>query len=381
MSEVKKIYYLATVRLPTEKAHGLQIIKTCEALAKAGVEVELVVPKRKNHITEDVFAYYNIDSKLFHLQQFKVPDFIGTTRLGSFGYWLTSWLFFRSLIKKLKFSQADTIYTRDLPLAYWLSKRGFAVFYEIHTFPERTSYFYKKTWGRCKGIIVISQGLRSELITRNVPSQKIAIARDGVDVQKFSLGGDKNSARTKLNLPFSKKIVLYTGHLYEWKGAHLLAEAASKIPKDIEVYIVGGTEKDILNFKKNYGNISNLHVIGWQPPESMPIWQKAADILILPNSAKDQNSSTYTSPLKVFEYMMSANIIIAADVSSLREILNPSDAIFFKPDDASALAVAIQNTFGSSGVITSKLKLREKCEQEYSWNARAKKIIDFILSK
>ena len=30
------ILYLANVRLPTEKAHGAQIMKTCEALAAAG---------------------------------------------------------------------------------------------------------------------------------------------------------------------------------------------------------------------------------------------------------------------------------------------------------------------------------------------------------
>jgi hypothetical protein len=41
-----KILYLADIRLPTEKAHGLQIMKTCEALAKQGVVVTLLVPSK-----------------------------------------------------------------------------------------------------------------------------------------------------------------------------------------------------------------------------------------------------------------------------------------------------------------------------------------------
>lgn len=378
MSEIKKLYYIATVRLPTEKAHGIQIMKTCEALVLAGVEIELIVPKRQNYITENAFAYYNIDSKLFQFQELNVVDFIDTIWLGSFGYWLTGWLFFRSLLKKIKISLSDTIYTRDLTLAYWLSKRGFSVFYEIHTLPQTANYFYKKTWERCRGIIVISEGLKSELIKRNVQAQKIVIARDGVDVQKFSLGGDKNSARTKLNLPINKKIVLYTGHLYEWKGAHLLADAAKIISNDVEVYIVGGREFDILNFRKNYGGIANLHIIGWQPSDSMPMWQKAADFLVLPNSAKDRNSSTYTSPLKVFEYMMSGNHIIASDVPALREVLNDTQATFFKPDDSIALAEAVEKASTFPVTEANGVMLKEKCEKEYTWNARAQKISSFI---
>ena len=34
-----KIIYIANIRLPTEKAHGIQIMKTCEALAKQSILV------------------------------------------------------------------------------------------------------------------------------------------------------------------------------------------------------------------------------------------------------------------------------------------------------------------------------------------------------
>ena len=41
-----KIYYVANARMPTEKAHGIQIAKMCEALIEAGAKVELIVPRR-----------------------------------------------------------------------------------------------------------------------------------------------------------------------------------------------------------------------------------------------------------------------------------------------------------------------------------------------
>jgi len=57
-----KIIYLANIRIPTEKAHGLQVMKMCQAFQGAGADIKLVVAKRKNPKFEnmDVFDYYKI---------------------------------------------------------------------------------------------------------------------------------------------------------------------------------------------------------------------------------------------------------------------------------------------------------------------------------
>jgi len=55
---------IAKARLPTEKAHGYQICKMCEAFAKNGVEVLLLHPDRhqanSSLQTVNVFDYYGI---------------------------------------------------------------------------------------------------------------------------------------------------------------------------------------------------------------------------------------------------------------------------------------------------------------------------------
>ena len=55
-----KIYYIANARMPTEKAHGIQIIYMCKAFADAGMDVELVIPRRLNPIKDDPFDYYGV---------------------------------------------------------------------------------------------------------------------------------------------------------------------------------------------------------------------------------------------------------------------------------------------------------------------------------
>ena len=78
-----------------------------------------------------------------------------------------------------------------------------------------------------------------------------------------------------------KKIALYTGHLYKWKGAHIFAETAKELP-ELDFYIVGGTDVDLKRFKEKY-NFKNLKYIGWQSHDEMPDWMNAVDVLILPN--------------------------------------------------------------------------------------------------
>ena len=61
-----KLIYIDNARIPTEKAHGVHIMKMCEALANIKIEeqsltVELIVPKRINKIKENPFNYYDVE--------------------------------------------------------------------------------------------------------------------------------------------------------------------------------------------------------------------------------------------------------------------------------------------------------------------------------
>ncbi len=53
-----KLLYITNFRIPTEKAHGIQIMKMCEAFATCGTDVELVAPLRKTPIAEYLSRNY-----------------------------------------------------------------------------------------------------------------------------------------------------------------------------------------------------------------------------------------------------------------------------------------------------------------------------------
>jgi glycosyltransferase involved in cell wall biosynthesis len=110
----------------------------------------------------------------------------------------------------------------------------------------------------------------------------------------------------------------------------------------------------------------------------MPIFQKSADILVIPNSGKEDISRLYTSPMKLFEYMASGVPVVASDLPSIREILSENNSVLFIPDDANSLADAIKKILGNPALADKISKQALSDVQKYTWNNRAKEIISFI---
>ncbi len=375
---MQKIYYIANIRLPTEKAHGLQIMKTCEAMARQGVEVELIVPKRFNHITEDPFVFYGV-KKNFTITKLWCLDLISLNFFGSVGFWVESWTFYRSVRKYLKQQQSGVYYTRDLPIANWLSKSFGPLFYEIHTLPDVISSRYRSAWQRAKGLVVISNGLKSALLKQGIVESKILVARDAVDIEQFSIALSQIECRRKLELPQDKKIVLYSGHLYSWKGVYNVLAVAKLLPEVLFIF-VGGTTEDLLSFRqraKTEGT-TNVLIFGYKKHEEIPPFLKAADVLLLPNSAMEKISEYYTSPLKLFEYMASGVPIVASDIPSIREVLSEKNAFFFPTDNLNKFVDTINfvlNNPAFSGKIAAQAHEDSK---RFSWANRTKAIINFL---
>ena len=53
-----RITYVTHTRFPTEKAHGFQVASICQALARLGHTVTLLIPTVGNAIRENPLAYY-----------------------------------------------------------------------------------------------------------------------------------------------------------------------------------------------------------------------------------------------------------------------------------------------------------------------------------
>ena len=381
-----KILYIANVRIPTEKAHGHQIIKMAEAFISLGVDLKLIIPSRvsQEFAGRDPFVYYGVKNN-FGIKKLKIPDPYWLMKLPSGIYIKIQSLFFIAGLFFYFLFEADKkqafFYTRDyylLPLLQLFSKK---VVWECHDLPQNKKHYFR-CWRRCFKIITITQGLKKELMKLGLPLDKILVASDAVDLAEFSLVTEaKEELRKKTDLPPDKKLIIYAGHLYNWKGAQTLAEASQFLSAEELIVFVGGTEKDVKNFKMKNKNFKNILVLGRRPHYEMPLYLKSADILVLPNSAKSDISKFYTSPLKLFEYMASGQPIIASHLDSLKEILTGSECVFFTPDDANDLAQKIHYLLSNKDLADKIAINAEKKVKDYTWENRAKNIIEFIYAK
>lgn len=364
-----KILYIANARMPTEKAHGIQIMKTCEAFAELGHEVELILPWRSNPIKEDIFEYYNI-RKNFKIKRIPSLDLIWT---GKIGFWIQSFTFAEMASWCAFLRKTDIIYSRDeLPL-FNLSFLKKNIFWETHT--GRYNFFVKHLLKRCAGVISITEGLKNFYIKKGVDPKKIIVAPDAVDIVDFSKNYIQTDVRKKLGLPIDKKIILYAGRLDGWKGAETALEASKLLPAEIQLVVIGGEAKQTARFQKEHPSVIFL---GFRPYRELAENLAAADVLLLPNTGKNEISARFTSPLKLFAYMASKKPIIASDLPSIREILGEENAYLVAPDDVISLAEAIKNTLNQKELSESKAGNAFKDVQKYTWRARAEKIINFI---
>lgn len=367
-----KLLYVANIRLPTEKAHGVQIMEMTSAFSQNGVSVELVVPRRKNRIEEDPFDFYQVE-KTFPVTRLFTWDLIS---LGRIGFMVESLTFSVAALVYALRSDADVIYSRDEFFLFLLSFFGKEYVYEPHI--GKWHYVVKRAMVGAMLVTPITQGLKDFFMRKGVPEGRMLVAPDGVNLKRFTHTEGKDASRRRLGLPKDKKIVLYSGHLYARKGAQILAEAAAHLDEKAVTIFVGGTDTDIADFKKKYGATKNIMVLGHKPHEDIPYYLSAADVLVLPNSAKSEDSRLYTSPMKLFEYMASGVPIVASDIPSLREVLTEESAVFFTPDDVVGLKSKIEMILGNEK-LAKKLSIHARAVVEgYSWKKRAKAIVQEI---
>ncbi|MCC6563815.1 glycosyltransferase, partial [Candidatus Uhrbacteria bacterium] len=368
-----RIAYIQNARIPTEKAHGYQMMKTCEALVEAGIQVQLFVAERRNTHGSDAFSFYKLPN-VFDLFRLPVVDAMDLIKpLNALAYAWERASFLRSVKRsRLALLASDAWYTRDPRIAQALLEMENArpVFVELHDTDARLDELV----GPVAGWIVISEGLKKLLVEKGVSADKIAVAHDGFDPSLFGELPTKMDARETLGLKPDEFLLLYSGHLYPWKGMDSLASAFKNLPEGVRLLIVGGYPDDIARIKAAAGEYPRVSFMGQKPREEVPVWLAAADAALLPTSAKFEIGKSYTSPLKLFEYLAAGLPILVSDVPSSREILDESVATFFQADDAEDFLKKLEELRGRSwSAETSKEKVKP-----YRWSQRGLLIGEFI---
>ncbi len=379
-----KIIYLSNARIPTEKAHGSQIMKMCESFARQGAEVELILPRRANEIKEDPFDFYRV-ARIFRITYIFCLDQESMKFLPEkLSFSLQKATFYLSARSYLLFKKYDYLYSREQAAALWFRK---AVI-ELHSLPAGISQLDVFIWRRVFKFIALTKFIGQGLVDHGINESDMMVAGDAADLEAFArIAGGKAELRNELNLPGGKKIIGYIGKYKTMgmdKGVGLLIKAFARVSAardDCLLLLVGLNPEEIGEVDTLCRQLSikpdRYRLLGHAPQTEAFKFMKACDLLAMayPNIT---HYAYYMSPLKLFEYMASGTPIMSTGLPSIREILNENNSILAAPDSESELVRGLESAMADPDKL-SRLAIAARADVErHTWLERAKRIINFI---
>ena len=381
-----KIVYITNARLPTEKAHGVQIIKMIEALSSLNNEVVLISPNRiQNEISHktSVFDFYNVEKIFEHNLINFIDPYKYRSLMPKFFYRFFSFLV--NLLWGIKSAKIGSklngdfyIFRDNTPFSYLFcavfSKKCVIEFHDIPPFLSRLIFKLGLMISGKTACFAVTNKLSEDLFhkfgkVKNL--KKIDTLHDGVDLIKF-----KNNKIIENSTP----LLTYCGSLSKSKGIDLIINSAKYI-KNVEFLIIGGLKVDVDHYKKiaNENGVKNINFIGQVNYSDVPNLLNKSDILLLPSSAKNIKARNYTSAMKLFEYMSIGKPIIASNIPSNTEILeNNLNCLLFEPDNPKSMVEKINTLINDKELNKKITKNSSKLAIKYSWTERSKKMIKRI---
>jgi glycosyltransferase involved in cell wall biosynthesis len=370
-----KIVYISNAILPSRQANSIQVIKMCQAFAQNGHEIILVAPNLKDNIEPNIDNLYEFYGVASNFEIVKIP-------------WIhvKGWHYIYNLIAAIfaKWQKPDLVYGRSMFGCYFCTFFNQKTTFEAHDSIDRLSVSSKFVFEllikshNFVGQVVISDQLK-KYFKSLYPflDKKTIVAHDGGDAI------DINNEHIDSN---DRLIVGYAGHLYPGRGMKIIKNLAQNCTW-ADFHIIGGNPKDILYWENEMSSLQNVVFHGFIPHAKVASFHQKSDVLIAPyqknvKTVGGNNTVNWMSPMKIFEYMVSGKAIICSNFAALREVLtNEHSALLCESANLNAWVDAL-NRLRNDPQLRRRLgdNARNEFLKNYTWNIRAKRVLDFLLS-
>jgi len=236
---------------------------------------------------------------------------------------------------------------------------GLPVVYEVRAFWEDAAVShgteregdlrYKATQGletfalkRADAVTTICEGLRGDIVGRGVPSDRVTVIPNAVDLEEFPpVGPREPELEAKLGLA-GCAVIGFLGSFYHYEGLHLLLQALPLMLRqrpDVRLLLVGGGPQDqaLRSQAAQLGLEGRAIFTGRVPHGEVQRYYSLVDLLAYPR-LKIRLTDLVT-PLKPLEAMAQRKISLASDIGGHRElIVDGVNGFLCAPDDPAALA-------------------------------------------
>jgi colanic acid biosynthesis glycosyl transferase WcaI len=220
-------------------------------------------------------------------------------------------------------------------------------------------------YAKAKALAIISEGMAARVHAKNIPSDKIRIIPNFVDINDFRPLPKVNQFSLQHGL-HDKFVVSYAGNMGKPQGLDALLEAANIVRNMPQIHFLlmgDGSERTHLIEKAHHLQLPNITILPYQPYHLMAEAYAAADTSFV---SQAPGTSSDGIPSKVYRIMACARPVIACtDANSdLAHLVARADGGMVVPSaDAEELANAIRHAF----------------LQRDAWNEKGSRARSFIL--
>ena len=170
---------------------------------------------------------------------------------------------------------------------------------------------------RAAHLIAVSQALKDALVALDIPSEKVTVLRNGVDLTNFR-PVDRTASRAKLDL--TGPTLLSVGHLIERKGHDLVVGAMSSLPEFTLLIAGEGPERPNLTRQiTQLGLGDRVRLLGAIPHSELREIYGAADGLVLASSREGW-------PNVLLEAMACGTPVVASNIWGNPEVVAKPEA-------------------------------------------------------
>jgi len=241
-------------------------------------------------------------------------------------------------------------------------RNGIPVVYEIRAFWEDAavdhgstregSLRYRATRAlethairRAGHVFTICEGLRADIVARGIPSAKVTVIPNAVDVEGFQLAQAADPAlQARWGLQ-GRTVLGFIGSFYAYEGLDLLVSAMPQLVRqrpDVCLLLVGGgpQEAALKAQVQMLGLADRVVFTGRVPHAEVNRYYDLIDVLAYPRHS--MRLTELVTPLKPLEAMAQGHLFVASDVGGHKELIRHGETGWlFKADDRDALAAAV----------------------------------------
>ena len=223
-------------------------------------------------------------------------------------------------------------------------------------------------------VTTICEGLRRDIAARGIPSDRVTVIPNAVDVAKFRFGvAPDPDLRRALGLD-GATVLGFAGSFYGYEGIHLLIEAARRmLPRhpNLRVLLVGGgpQEESLKAQAEAAGLGARVIFTGRVPHAEVQRYYELIDVLAYPRLS--MRLTELVTPLKPLEAMAQGRMFVASDVGGHRELVRDRETGFlFRAGDAAALEAALEELLARRELWPQiRAQARRFVEVERTWAA------------